>query len=64
MAKTLVVEPGETPTKIPFLRGILTHSLQESGLPFEDAYALASEIREELGERPEISTAELRETVL
>ena len=64
MAKTLVVEPGETPTRIPFLRGILTHSLQESGLPFEEAYALASEVRDELSERPEITTAELRETVL
>ena len=64
MAKTLVVEPGETQTKIPFLRGILTHSLQESGLPFEQAYALASKIREELSDRAEITTGELRETVL
>ena len=64
MAKTLVVEPGETPTKMPFLRGILTHSLQESGLPFEQAYALASKIRDELSDRAEITTGELRETVL
>ena len=64
MAKTLVVEPGDSPTKIPFLRGILTHSLQESGLPFDEAYALASEVREELSDKLEITTAELRETVL
>jgi len=64
MAKPLVVEPGEPPTKIPFLRGILTHSLQESGLPFGDAYALASEVREELSENAEVTTSELRETVL
>jgi len=64
MAKTLVVEPGEPPTKIPFLRGILTHSLQESGLPFGEAYALASEVRDELSENAEITTAELRDTVL
>ncbi|NNG03768.1 MAG: hypothetical protein HKM95_06655 [Inquilinus sp.] len=64
MAKTLVVEPGEPPTKVPFLRGILTHSLQQSGLPFEEAYALASQVRDELGDRNEITTAELREAVL
>jgi len=61
MAKTLVVEPGDSPTKIPFLRGILTHSLQESGLPFDEAYGLASEVRDELSDKLEITTAELRE---
>ena len=64
MAKTLVVEPGETPTKIPFLRGILTHSLQESGLSFDDAYALASQVRDELSDRDEITTTDLRRVVL
>jgi 2-phosphoglycerate kinase len=64
MAKTLVVEPDETPTKIPFLRGILTRSLQEVGLSFDEAYALASEVRDELSETAEITTDELRSMVL
>ena len=64
MAKTLVVESNGSPTKIPFLRGILTHSLQEAGLPFDEAYALASEVRDRLSETAEITTAELRQTVL
>jgi 2-phosphoglycerate kinase len=64
MAKTLVVEPDDTPTKIPFLRGILTRSLQEVGLSFDEAYALASTIRDELSDTVEITTDELRSTVL
>ena len=64
MAKTLVVEAGDRPTKIPFLRGILTRSLQEAGMAFDEAYALASEVRDELAERPEITTPELRQVVL
>jgi len=64
MAKTLVIEPDGSPTKIPFLRGILTRSLQDVGLSFEEAYALASEVRDQLSETAEITTAELRDTVL
>lgn len=64
MAKILVVESGDTPTKIPFLRGILTRSLQEAGLPFGEAYALASAVRDELSDTAELSTAELRRRVL
>jgi 2-phosphoglycerate kinase len=64
MAKTLVVETDETPTRIPFLRGILTRSLQGVGLSFDEAYALASTVRDELSDTAEITTAELRSTVL
>lgn len=64
MAKTLVVEPDVTSTKIPFLRGILTRSLQDIGLSFDEAYALASAVRDELSDTAEISTTELRGTVL
>ena len=64
MAKTLVIEPDGTPTKIPFLRGILTRSLQEVGLSFDEAYALASTVRDELSDTAEITTNELRSTVL
>lgn len=44
----LVVKNPEQETEAPFLRGILTRSLQEAGLSFEDAYKLSSEIRSDL----------------
>ncbi len=50
-------------TKIPFLRGILTKSLQHSGLEFDEAYQLATEIREELEELESITTEQLRERI-
>jgi len=64
MAKTLVVERNGRDTKVPFLRGILTRSLQDAGLPFEEAYALASAVRDELTETDEISASELHEVIL
>jgi 2-phosphoglycerate kinase len=51
---------------VPFLRGILTRSLQDAGFSFEDAYRVASEIRSELGkseEDQEIYSEELRNSV-
>ena len=62
MAKTLVIDPEEG-TRAPFLRGILTRSLQDSGLSFEDAYKLASRVRQDLGSIPEITAPELRRRV-
>ncbi len=47
MARVLVSD-AEDGRETPFLRGILTHSLQESGLGFDEAYQLASEIRRDL----------------
>ncbi len=64
MAKTLVVEQNVPDTKIPFLRGILTRSLQDTGLSFEDAYSLASAVRDELAETDEITTGDLRQLVV
>ncbi len=63
MAKFLVTNP-EQDTEIPFLRGILIRSLQDAGLPFDDAHRLASEIREELSAAGSVSTRKLRATVL
>jgi 2-phosphoglycerate kinase len=63
MAKTLVVESGEHPEKIPFLRGILTRSLQKAGLSFEEAYAVAAAVRDEISPAEEITTSELRRKV-
>ena len=63
MAKILV-EDLEENTRIPFLRGILIHSLQNSGLSFDAAYALATQIRDDLGNTPQISNHKLRHKVL
>lgn len=49
MAKIFVTDSaGENP--VPFLRGILTRSLTEAGLGFDEAYQLASEIRQQIGD--------------
>ncbi len=67
MAKILVID-SEQQTTIPFLRGILTRSLQDSGVPFDEAYRLASEVRDELGDErgdeTTITTRKLRATVI
>ena len=64
MAKTLVVESDGRETKVPFLRGILTRSLQDAGLAFDDAYSLASTVRDELTDIDEISAGDLHDVVL
>ncbi|MHC5010138.1 MAG: hypothetical protein ACYTG6_04205 [Planctomycetota bacterium] len=63
MAKILVVkrEEGEG---VPFLRGILTHSLQDAGLPFDDAYDVAAKVRAELKDSAEVTNERLREMVV
>jgi 2-phosphoglycerate kinase len=51
-------------SSVPFLRGILTRSLQQAGMPFEDAYGTADRIRKDLGPDAEITTSRLAELVL
>jgi 2-phosphoglycerate kinase len=63
MAKPQVIDLN-TQTRVPFLRGILTRSLQEAGLPFDEAYRLASEVRQEIDHASAITTEQLRETVV
>ena len=63
MAKIFVQDP-DGQTQAPFLRGILTRSLQNAGLAFEEAYQLATAVREALGDTALISTDELRAKVL
>jgi len=63
MAKILV-EDREENTRVPFLRGILIHSLQESGLSFDTAYELATEVRNGLVDTSPISTDDLHQRVL
>ena len=62
MTKLIVVDQ-ESDTRIPFLRGMLVKSLQETGLEFAEAYAVASELREELDDNEEVTTSELRERI-
>jgi 2-phosphoglycerate kinase len=61
--KTFVVNKKEQ-TRIPFLRGILTRSLLDAGLPFEDAFDVASRVRDDLGDAAEITSDEVRERAL
>ncbi|MEN8129560.1 MAG: hypothetical protein ABFS45_05065 [Pseudomonadota bacterium] len=63
MAKTLVLGSSES-TPVPFLRGILTRSLQDAGLSFNQAYELSSTVREDLSDTAEITTEKLREKVI
>ena len=60
MAKTLVID-AEEKTRVPFLRGILTRSLQDAGISFEQAYQMASEIRQQLANVEIIAASKLRE---
>jgi 2-phosphoglycerate kinase len=63
MAKILV-EDRDDNTRVPFLRGILIRSLQDSGLPFDSAQELATGIRDDLDNQPVITTVELRQRVI
>lgn len=59
MSKTIVIKQPEG-DRAPFLRGILVQSLVRKGLSFEDAYALAQEVRDQLRDTKEISSKLLR----
>jgi 2-phosphoglycerate kinase len=60
--KTIVVNLKDN-TRVPFLRGILIRSLLDTGLAFEHCYELASGIRDELADVPEINSRDLRAMV-
>lgn len=62
MAKLLVIDSDEG-TKVPFLRGILTGSLQDVGLKFDEAYDLATQVRDQLSGEGRIKSADLRRLV-
>ena len=62
MAK-LLIEDKEEATSVPFLRGILTRSLQQAGLSFQQAYAVADDVRVELGDERTLSKLELHRIV-
>lgn len=60
VAKALAVNKFEN-TRFPLLRGIPTRSPRETGLGFDDAYQLASDIRGKIAETAEITSNGLRE---
>jgi 2-phosphoglycerate kinase len=59
MSKLIVIKESEG-NRSPFLRGILVQSLVNAGLAFDEAYALAQAVRNELQERQEITNTELK----
>ncbi len=63
MAKTFITD-SLTGSRIPFLRGILIRSLQDSGVPFDKAYEIASQARDGLTQKNEFQSMELREMVV
>ncbi len=60
--KTIVINKREN-EEVPFLRGILIRSLLDAGLSFEEAYAMASTVRDELASTKSINTEELQQRV-
>ena len=60
--KTIVINEREG-TRIPFLRGILTRSLLDSGLPFEEAFEMATRVREDFADSQEIPSAKIRSAI-
>lgn len=60
--KTVVVNESEG-TLVPFLRGILTRSLLDAGLSFEEALDLATLVRDGLAENDQVTTDQIRQAV-
>jgi len=59
MSKLIVIKEPEG-DQSPFLRGILVQSLVNAGLAFDAAYDLAHAVRDELQEKQEITSTELK----
>lgn len=62
MAKLFIID-STSGERIPFLRGVLVESMVRAGLPFEDAYQIAQNIRGDLEALGEVSSEGLRERV-
>ena len=63
MSKVLI-ENTEDQHQAPFLRGILTRSLQKSGLTFDQAHDIANKIRDEIEGRSLITSIDLEHLVI
>lgn len=62
VAKTFVIKEPDG-DRTPFLRGILVQSLMNAGLPFQQAYSLAQQVRAELQNTEELTSGELKRRV-
>jgi len=62
MSKLIVIKEPDG-GQSPFLRGILVQSLVNAGFAFDDAYDLAQTVRNELHDKREITSTELRDRV-
>ncbi len=62
MARPFVVSRDDL-TRVPFLKGILTRSLQKAGLTFEESYRVAGTVRDNLASVDEIESDALRTMV-
>ncbi len=62
MAKVSIINAADN-TRVPFLRGILTRSLSDAGLAFDEAYAIATVIRDRLDGEGSITSDALRSFV-
>ena len=60
-SKSLYVIDGKQ--RVPFLRGMITHSLIERGLSFKEAYEAASLVRDCVGEKGEVNKGDLRKLI-
>ena len=60
--KTIVINKREN-EKTPFLRGILIRTLLDAGLAFDDAFAIATKIRNEIGNKKKITSKDLQRRV-
>jgi 2-phosphoglycerate kinase len=56
----LLITSASEGASVPFLRGILTRSLQKAGLSFEDAYEVASVVRDRLSKKGDVAGRDLR----
>ena len=63
MSKVLI-ENTEDQHQTPFLRGILTRSLQKSGLTFDQAHDIANTIRDEIEGKSLITSTDLENLVI
>ncbi len=63
VSKTLIENTAED-TLVPFLRGIMVHSLQEAGLSFKQAHSIATDIRSQVGNKSQITTDDLEQRVI
>ena len=62
MAKLFITDSASG-ERIPFLRGVLVESLARAGLSFQDAYVLAQNVRDSLGDESEIAIEALKQRV-